>query len=122
MLDTPIQTPAEAPRDLADGIFHRSPDTTLTTLRLAPAARWVVEYYPVEDVREREDGGLDVDLLIADERWLHRLLLRLAPNARVIAPTEFAEAFTGQGTGGAQVVRLTRRTMEFDRHADVRKR
>ena len=93
VLDTPIQTPAEAPRDLADGIFHRSTDTILTTVRLAPAARWVVEYYPVEEVRELEDGGLDVDLLIADERWLHRLLLRLAPNARVIAPTEFAEAF-----------------------------
>jgi len=93
VLDTPIQTPAEAPRDLADGIFHRSPDTTLTTVRLAPEARWVVEYYPVEEVRELADGGLDVDLLIADERWLHRLLLRLAPNARVIAPTEFADAF-----------------------------
>ncbi len=96
VLDTPIQTPAEAPRDLADGIFHRSPDTTLTTVRLAPPARWMVEYYPVEDVRPLDDGGLDVDLLIADERWLHRLLLRLAPNAQVIAPREFAEAFTAK--------------------------
>ena len=52
-----------------------------------------MEYYPVEEVRELRDGGLEVDLLVADERWLHRLLLRLAPHARVIAPTEFAEAF-----------------------------
>ena len=37
VLDTPIQTPAEAPRDLADGIFHRSPDTTLTTRPAGPA-------------------------------------------------------------------------------------
>ena len=96
VLDTPIQTPAEAPRDLAEGLFHRSPDTTPTTLRLAPPARWIVEYYPVEEVRQREDGGLDVDLLIADERWLHRLLLRLAPNAQVIAPREFADAFTAK--------------------------
>ena len=62
----------------------------------APPARWIVEYYPVEEVRQREDGGLDVDLLVADERWLHRLLLRLAPNAQVIAPREFADAFTAK--------------------------
>ena len=51
VLTTPVQTPPEAPRDLGDGIFARSADTTLATLRLAPPARWVVEYYPVEDVR-----------------------------------------------------------------------
>jgi proteasome accessory factor C len=96
VLDSAIQTAAEAPRDLADGIFRRSPDTTLVTLRLTPAARWITEYYPVEDVRPRDDGGLDVDLLVVDERWLHRLLLRVAPNAQVIAPQEFAEAFTAQ--------------------------
>jgi proteasome accessory factor C len=96
VLDTPVQSPPEAPRDLADGIFDRSADTVLATIRLAPAARWVVEYYPVEEVRPRDDGGLDVDLLVADERWLHRLLLRLAPNAQVIEPPEFAEAFAAR--------------------------
>ena len=37
---------------------------------------------------------LEVDLRIADERWLQRLLLRLAPHARVISPPEYDEKFT----------------------------
>ncbi len=93
VLETPVETPAEAPRDLGDGIFARSSDTTLVTLRLAAPARWVVEYYPVEAVRPHRDGSLDVDLLVADERWLQRLLLRLAPHARVVSPPEFTETF-----------------------------
>ena len=52
-----------------------------------------MEYYPVEEVRPRPDGRLEVDLLVADERWLQRLLLRLAPHARVVSPAEFADGF-----------------------------
>jgi proteasome accessory factor C len=94
VLDSPVETPAEAPRDLGDGIFARSSNTTPVTLRLAPPARWVVEYYPVENVRPLPDGGLEVDLLVADERWLMRLLLRLAPHASVVSPPAFAHTFT----------------------------
>ena len=93
VLDLPIETPPEAPRDLGDGLFSRSSDTTTVTLHLGPAARWVVEYYPVEEVRPQGDGSLEVDLLVADERWLQRLLLRLAPHARVVSPQEFTESF-----------------------------
>ena len=121
LLDTPIETPAEAPRDLADGLFQRSADTTVATVRLAPPAHWVVEYHPVEDVRRLPDGDLEVDLLVGDGRWLRRLLLRLAPHAEVIGPAEFTSTFTGRRTGGAQVVRRDRRTMRTDRQQDVRK-
>jgi proteasome accessory factor C len=94
VLDSSIQTPAEPPRDLGEGMFKHSADTSLATLRLKPPAHWVVEYYPVEDVRPLPDGDLEVDLVLADERWLRRLLLRLAPHAEVIAPAEVAESFT----------------------------
>jgi proteasome accessory factor C len=94
VLDSSIQTTPEPPRDLAEGMFEHSAGTSLATLRLAPEARWVVEYYPVEEVRTRPDGSLEVDLVLADERWLRRLLLRLAPHAEVIAPAEVAQAFT----------------------------
>jgi proteasome accessory factor C len=94
VLDDPVETPPEAPRDLADGLFARASDTTPATIRLGPAARWVVEYYPVEAVRPLRGGGLEVDLLVADERWFQRLLLRLAPHATVVAPPEYAERFT----------------------------
>jgi proteasome accessory factor C len=93
VLDTPIATPPAAPRDLAAGLFTQSEETTLVTLRLAPAARWVVEYYPVEAVRPRSGGAVEVDLLVADRRWLGRLLLRLAPHAQVITPEEYVADF-----------------------------
>jgi proteasome accessory factor C len=54
----------------------------------------VAEYYPVEAIREVGDGALDVDLYVADPRWLTRLLLRLAPLAEVVRPQEFTDAFT----------------------------
>lgn len=66
------------------------------TLRLQQGAHWVTDYYPVEAVRSRRGGVLEVDLLVADERWLHRLLLRLAPDAVVLAPAEVQERFTRQ--------------------------
>ena len=95
VLDTPVTTEPAEPRDLSDGMFARSDETTLVTLRLAPAARWVTEYYPVEDVRPVEGTGeVEVDLLVADERWLTKLLLRLAPNASVVAPTSYGAGFT----------------------------
>ena len=111
VLDLPVETPPEAPRDLADGLFARSADTTLVTLRLAPAARWVVEYYPVEEVRPRRGGGLEVDLLVADERWLQRLLLRLAPHARVVARRLRPQAFTDAARAALGLYARPRRTM-----------
>ncbi|GCD89041.1 YafY family protein [Nocardioides sp. LS1] len=94
VLDTAIETPPEAPRDLGDGLFAQSSETTRVRLLLEPAARWVVEYYPVESVRQRARGRLEVALQVADERWLQRLLLRLAPHARVISPPELTTTFT----------------------------
>jgi len=91
--DQPVETPVEAPRDLSAGIFTQSEDTAPVTLRLAPEARWVVEYYPVEAVRQEDDGTLEVDLLVADDRWLLRLLLRLAPHASVVSPAAYADEF-----------------------------
>ena len=90
VLETPVTSDPAEPRDLSDGIFAaaRSGDTALVTLRLAPAARWVTEYYPVEEVRPLADGSgdVEVDLRVADERWLTKLLMRLAPNASVSTP------------------------------------
>jgi proteasome accessory factor C len=92
VLDSAVTT-TDAPRELAPGIFTQEEGAQPVTLDVAPAAYWITEYYPVEAVRPRDAGHHEVDLLVADPRWLTRLLLRLAPHARVVAPQAYAEAF-----------------------------
>ncbi len=96
VLDEPGDRPDLAPRDLSEGLFLPPAEAAEATLRLAPAARWVAEYYPVSSVREAEDGGLEVVLQSGDPRWLVRLVLRLAPHAVVLAPAALAEAVTAE--------------------------
>ncbi|MGB0099479.1 MAG: WYL domain-containing protein [Nocardioides sp.] len=93
VLDEAIETAPEEPRDLGEGMFTRAADTRPVTLLVEPEARWIVEYYPVEAVRRRRGDVLEVDLLVADELWLQRLLLRLAPHARVVGPPELDRSF-----------------------------
>jgi proteasome accessory factor C len=100
VLDSPVVTEPAQPRDLSDGVFGSSDEATLVTLRLHPDARWVEEYYSVQDVRPAGDGGSEVDLLVGDEQWLQRLLLRLAPYAEVVAPVHF-------GDGAAEAINRT---------------
>ncbi|WP_395692015.1 helix-turn-helix transcriptional regulator [Nocardioides sp.] len=104
VLQQPITTDPEPPRDLAAGLFTAGA-TTPVTLHLEPEARWIVEYYPVEAVRQRPRGALEVDLLIADERWLQRLLLRLAPHARVVTPPGVEETVVAQASAALDLYR-----------------
>ena len=94
VLDAAIVTAPAAPRDLADGLFDQADDLTTVTVRLAPQAHWITEYYPIRAVRRDESPTMEVDLLVADGRWLTRLLLRLAPHAEVVSPASYAEELT----------------------------
>ncbi|HQR28248.1 MAG TPA: WYL domain-containing protein [Nocardioides sp.] len=98
VLDRPVQSPPTQPRDLSEGLFQPSEDSLRVVLRLDPEARWVPDYYPVEDVRRRRGGTLEVTMRVADPRWLQRLLLRLAPHASVVEPPEQAAAFVATAT------------------------
>jgi len=76
----------ERPEGIDDNpeVFDVSPTAPRVTLDLSPAARWVVETYPVEKMIERPDGGVEARLAVASRAWLERLLLRLGHEARVI--------------------------------------
>ncbi|QCX27554.1 helix-turn-helix transcriptional regulator [Nocardioides jishulii] len=82
--------PNASSEPLSVALFTSAPEATTVTLRLAHEARWVPEYYPVEDVRHLGDGVLDVDLKVVDVGWLQQLVLRLAPHARVVGPADVA--------------------------------
>ena len=70
-----------APATSAPGWFAGEGSATTVTIRLAPPAHWVTEYYPVTDARPGPGGSLDVDLEVASEAWLRQLLFRVAPHA-----------------------------------------
>lgn len=95
ILDSPIVTAPAPPRAVNRGLLAGEPveGGTTATVRLEPEARWVPDYYPVQEVREVGGGALEVDLVVADPRWLTRLLLRLSPHATVVAPAEFTDSF-----------------------------
>jgi proteasome accessory factor C len=93
VLDTPAEDHSDlSPRDLSEGIFSPSPEDTPVTLLLEPTARWVAEYYPVDDVEEVGDGSLRVVLRVGDPAWLTRLVLRLGGAAGVEDPAELSSA------------------------------
>ncbi|MFK7918074.1 MAG: helix-turn-helix transcriptional regulator [Ilumatobacter sp.] len=75
----------------APDAFFSDREIPRVTLRLLPAAHWIIDRYPTESVepvvirkRPAASGAVDVTLAVASERWLDRLLVRLGPNAAVL--------------------------------------
>ena len=92
VLDVDGTPPATArSRDLDAGMFAPGPDDAVVTLRLSPRARWVVDYYPVEEVETLGDGALLVRMRTGDTTWLRQLVLRLGGAATVLDPPELAQ-------------------------------
>jgi proteasome accessory factor C len=91
ILDEQVDVPDETRQRAFDaGLFTPSADDPLVTISLDPAARWVADYYPCEEVGERGDGGLVVRLRVHDPGWVRRLALGLAGVGRVLDPPELA--------------------------------
>jgi proteasome accessory factor C len=92
VLDTPAEVHADARGGSPDPkVFTPDPGDRLVTLEVDPAARWVADYYPCEEVLERGDGGLVVRLRTRDDGWIRRLALGLAGSGRVVDPPELAD-------------------------------
>lgn len=84
------------------------------TLELEPSAAWVAEAYPTESLTERPDGSLEIVLAVSESAWLERLLVRLGPDARVVAP----ESFRTLAADAAQRVLCQYRETGGSRHSD----
>jgi proteasome accessory factor C len=108
MVDASLGGPAEplpseaVPRDLAEGLFRPRDEDLTIILELEPAARWVADYYPVEQATElgpmdeNGPGPLRVELRTPDPAWVVRLALRLGGRGRVVAPPEVVAAVREQ--------------------------
>lgn len=63
------------------------------TLRLAPAAQWIVERYPVDEVSEPDaEGWVIARFPVVSDRWFVRTMLRLGPDAEVVDPRGAGDA------------------------------
>ncbi len=91
LVDEARQEHSLSPRNLSEGLFAPGPDDVVAVVHLERHARWVADYYPVDEVRELDDGRLEVTLRVSDPRWLVRLALRLAPAVTVMAPAELRD-------------------------------
>ena len=57
-------------------------------LLLRPEARWVAEYHAVVSIAERDDGSIEVAMPARGLTWAAKLVLRVAPQAKVLDPPE----------------------------------
>ncbi|GAA1832069.1 WYL domain-containing protein [Pseudonocardia ailaonensis] len=94
-LDEPAAPPPDAePADVSEGAFSASEEHRTAVLEVGSEARWIAEYYPVDDVVEYADGSGAARVLMqyADPAWLVRLVLGLGGGATVLEPPEMVEA------------------------------
>ncbi|MGO8849974.1 MAG: helix-turn-helix transcriptional regulator [Mycobacterium sp.] len=85
----PPQPVLRAPPDTS--LFDGDPSLPSVTLRVAPSAFWLFEYYPMRDVRELPDGSCEAVMTYASDDWLTRLVLGFGSGVQVLQPESLAQ-------------------------------
>ncbi|HUR51511.1 MAG TPA: WYL domain-containing protein [Mycobacteriales bacterium] len=100
VLDEPSTPPVGLTvRDPGGGLFQPGPEDLVVRLVLRPAAAWVAEYYPVDEVQDTGDGSQLVTLRARDEAWVRRLVLSLGAGAEVVEPPALRAAVLEDARG-----------------------
>ncbi|MDG3011128.1 YafY family transcriptional regulator [Rhodococcus sp. D2-41] len=96
-LDEPARAHPEA-TDLAaseallqGGIFGVEDGLPVARLHLARSVLWVLDYYPMDVLREEPDGSVEVQMRYATTEWMARLILGFGGAATVLDPPELRE-------------------------------
>ncbi|HEX9866599.1 MAG TPA: WYL domain-containing protein [Acidimicrobiia bacterium] len=85
VLDEHFERPAEIP---APGVgYSPSDDDVVARILLSPRATWVLDYYPVDVLKETKKG-IEIRFSSTDAEIPARLLLRLGADARLLAGEE----------------------------------
>ena len=90
VLDEPAVPPPVAQADTDTSLFDADPSLPTVTLRLAPSAAWMFDYYPMRLVSQLPDGASEVAMTYVSDEWLIRLLLGLGAEVQVLAPAPLA--------------------------------
>ncbi|OOK64848.1 protein pafC [Mycobacterium kansasii] len=105
-LDEPAAPPEpalQAPPDTA--LFDADPSLPSATLRVAPSASWMLEYYPIRELRELPDGSCEVAMTYASEEWMTRLMLGFGSDVQVLAPDSLARRVRAAAEAALQAYR-----------------
>lgn len=89
VLDETFQPPAESSEPVID--YSPGVDDTYAVIRLAPRARWVADYYPIDVVAESPEG-LTVRFSASTALVAARLLVRLGDAGELLEGDEVAAA------------------------------
>ncbi|CAN5577964.1 YafY family protein [soil metagenome] len=87
-LSVPPQPALQGPPDTS--LFDADPALPSATLRVAPSASWMLEYYPMRVLREAPDGYCEAAMTYASEDWMTRLVLGFGSEVTVLAPEALA--------------------------------
>jgi proteasome accessory factor C len=90
VLDEP-SAPPEPAAQTDTSLFDADPALPTATLRVAPEAAWMSEYYPMRELRELPEGYCEVTMTYASDEWMARLLLGFGPAVTVLAPDALIE-------------------------------
>lgn len=99
----PPEPALQAPPDTA--LFDADPSLPSATLRVAPSASWMLEYYPIRELRELPDGSCEVAMTYASEEWMTRLMLGFGSDVQVLAPDSLARRVRAAAEAALQAYR-----------------
>ena len=91
VLDEPSAPPPPAVQEGPHtSLFDADPSLPAATLRVAPEASWMFDYYPMRVLAELPDGSCEAAMTYASEEWMARLVLGFGSSVRVLAPQSLA--------------------------------
>ena len=91
VLDEPSAPPEPAIKAPPDtSLFDADPSLPSATLRLAPEASWMFEYYPMRLLHDLPDGFCEAAMTYASEDWMARQVLGMGSAVRVLGPESLA--------------------------------
>jgi proteasome accessory factor C len=93
---TVLDEPAAPPETAVGGpvntaLFDADPSLPAASLRIAPGAAWMLEYFPMRVIAELPDGHREVAMTYAAEDWLVRQILGFGSDVAVLGPPALVE-------------------------------
>ena len=110
-LGEPAAPPAPALKAPPDtSLFDGDPALPAATLRVAPSASWMFEYYPMRELRELPDGSCEAVMTYASDDWMTRLVLGFGSDVQVVEPEALARRVRDAATTAIEAYRAVQAT------------